>query len=157
MPQEAVARIKEKTLVTLTVLRGVDCNKRSGERADRGIDDHVYDEILYTDFQLSQNLSQQDENTPINMASGGYPKSSSKGRVPMSRGTSHHHLHTCKGRDKGGSKDSGLSSGSSTHHLNNEEGRVPTFPDPYRNRVGSQGSRSDSGRNEDYEVEVRMR
>ena len=58
-PQESVARIKEKSVVTLTVLRqgGHETSKK---------DEHIYDEILYAD--LTQNLSQpnllQDENFP---------------------------------------------------------------------------------------------
>ena len=58
-PQESVARIKEKSVVTLTVLR-------SGSHESLKKDEHIYDEILYAD--LTQNLSQpnllQDENFP---------------------------------------------------------------------------------------------
>ena len=65
-PQEAVARIKDKTLVTLTILRGLVPPSKQGTHAS----DHIYDEILYADQQLSQNLSQQEDGFPQFMATG---------------------------------------------------------------------------------------
>ena len=57
-PQEAVARIKDKPMVTLTILRGV---VSSSSKQKSGTQDHIYDEIMYADQQLSQNLSQQED------------------------------------------------------------------------------------------------
>ena len=61
-PQEAVARIKDKTLVTLTVIRNSNTQQMDYNFSSIP-EEHIYDEILYTD-SLSQNLSQQDENFP---------------------------------------------------------------------------------------------
>lgn len=71
-PQESVARIKEKTVITLTVIR------ETGNALVKPNHQHIYDEIMYTDLsqQNSQNalsqphglslqgLSQHDENQP---------------------------------------------------------------------------------------------
>ena len=69
-----MARIKEKTLVTLTVHRGGSNISSGGGSASGGGGDHVYDEIFYSDLsqQSQHSLSQQDENTPLNMAT--YPR-----------------------------------------------------------------------------------
>lgn len=173
-PQEAVARIKEKTLVTLTVHRGV-------ARVER--DQHLYDEIFYSDSQLSQqNLSQQDDNMSLNFPT--YPRA--KGGVTGGQGDENQRSHrkpssssvaTGSGRrtkpmhqvvhqtNQGtrGSQDSGLSTGSSVHH-EHEDGFAGR-PEPHRHRIGSQGSQgshgsqcSGSGRSRiegNFEVEVR--
>lgn len=128
--------------MTLTVHRGIATG------------DHVYDEIFYSENlsqnlsqsqSLSQNLSQQDENIPFNMAS-----SSSKPRIRMEERQQHPpgpsssvaprgkpvHRVLHQGVEKG-SKDSGLSSGSSTHQ--EQEGV------PHRSRTRSQGSQGSQG------------
>lgn len=148
-PQEAVARIKEKTLVTITVQRG--SNPHSNRQGvDPEGDNHVYDEILYTDC-LSQNLSQGlsqghsqgfDENLPGGGGGGGgmafnhlplknkpgKNHSEDKGqrlRLQQQLSSSSLQLQHVRDRTMGGkqgkaprergSKDSGLSSGSSVH------------------------------------------
>lgn len=70
-PQEAVARIKDKTLVTLTILRGLVPPSKLHKQGTH-ISDHIYDEILYADQQqqLSQNLSQQEDGFPPFMTTG---------------------------------------------------------------------------------------
>lgn len=163
-----MARIKEKTLVTLTVHRGVAPQDQQ----------HLYDEILYSDSQLSQNLSQPDENMPLTPAYTGvrprgrpallveenqrsphpqspHPQSphlqSPHPRLPSSsghRGGKPVHRVVLQQPPQGvekGSKDSGLSSqGSSNHHNHhdNEEGRRP---EPHHVRMGSQGSQESRG------------
>ena len=135
--QEAVARIKEKTHVTLTVLRGV---------AYSPDDQHVYDEIFYSDSQLSQQSLSQQEDMSFNLTAPRPPKGGSKLVVEE---TAHHRQLTpssSAGSGGGsqwpkpvhrvmqqtmpptsgvamekGSRDSGLSSGSSTHHDGSEE------------------------------------
>ena len=178
-PQESVARIKEKTLVTLTIHRGLD----SGE--------HLYDEIFYSDSRNnSQELSQQDENIPSNMTST-YPRPRGRTAVgaeesqryynhsvpavtatttvtngshlnvrPMHRAVQRH----SSGPLEKGSKDSGLSSDGSVHQdcCEDRHAGFTGTPEPYRVRVGSQGSHSsgsEHGRIEgriegNYEVEV---
>lgn len=178
-PQEAVARIKEKTLVTLTIRRGV---------AEAEFDQHVYDEIFYSDSQLSQqSLSQQDENmSGLNQTT--FPRAKSRGtgrhgeegqryhrhpssstittgsgRRPMHSLVVHPTNPTQQGSLERGSKDSGLSSGSSTHQ-EHEESRHgiawrPELQQHHGSLRGSQGSQSSSnGRSNiegSYEVEVR--
>ena len=139
--QEAVARIKDQTIVTLTVLRGgsppegeMGSHYHCLEEAE-----HIYDEILYTDLVQ---LSQSDENyPPLSMMShmhahrDEYSKDNAfrRNRVPMhsepqNRRPSHnrpvspmatygfrtnpHNQKTPPSGEKS-SKDSGLSSGSS--------------------------------------------
>lgn len=140
-PKEAVARIKERTLVALTIIRGLEPFPHKGQS-----DDHVYDEI-YSDRQLGQN--HLDENTPINSdstMSSGFPLPKTKtGKVPPIDQNQRSHAPKllqplsplpvrAVHRDKpllcktskypraleGGSKDSGLSSGSSTHQENED-------------------------------------
>lgn len=143
----------------------------------------MYDEIFYSDLsQQSQHSSQQDDNTPINMATYPRPRGTG-GRMPIGddnqryfrhppapsspapppptaglqphlQNHSHQHrsarpghrgagvFHTPHGKPpqslEKGSKDSGLSSGSSTH----QEGggaQDHTFKGHHR-RMGSQGS-----------------
>lgn len=158
-PQEAVARIKEKPFVILTVHRGL------------GVNEHVYDEIFYSDSQLSQNNSQQDENMPLNVVSS-YPKPrvravttveesqryqnqhrqgvSSNG-APVSgahhlKQPAHRALHPQVAFPQGmerGSKDSGLSSGSSTHQdseVNISRQGFAGKRESYHSYAGSQGS-----------------
>ncbi len=193
-----MARIKEKTLVTLTVLRGLEWRQGGGP------EEHLYDEILYTD-SLSQNLSQQDENSLSVVMAAGYPKqkkrspsilednlnqksrhsnSTSGGGthlVPVQRKdyhvsnlSTHHHHHSPAGKSSSfrierGSRDSGLSSGSSNHHddeAQNRHGFVMN-PEPNHCRQGSYESQSykcvgklsssHCRREGNYEVEVRRR
>lgn len=137
--------------MTLTVHRGISA------------DDHVYDEIFYSENlsqnlsqqSLSQNLSQQDENTPFNMASssssrprvrmedtGHHPPPPSSSATPRGKHAHrvlHHQHKSPQGMEKG-SKDSGLSSGSSTHQ--DQEDRQGL---QYRSRTQSQGSQSSQG------------
>jgi len=92
-PQEAVARIKDKTMVTLTVLRGLVAPTRNP--------DHIYDEILYADQMLSQPESQ--------LATTGLLQDSLSRKTRGQRSVEGFHTAGEKG-----SKDSGLSSGSSS-------------------------------------------
>lgn len=151
LPQEAVARIKDKPVVTLTILRGLlpPSNTSSSPRKQGTLNlDHIYDEILYADQQLSQNLSQQDDGIPPFMTTGlirdpsfasrrhraqiheenslhnkhvMHIRSTSPGVMEKEFNHRHHHLqpfpmtkgnHSTLPGEKG-SKDSGLSSGSS--------------------------------------------
>lgn len=177
--QEAVARIKEKTLVTLTIHRGM---------AKVEHDQHLYDEIFYSDSQLSQqSLSQQDDSMSLNFPT--YPRAKSRGgkgdenqgyhRNPSSSSLAtatgrctkpmHRVVHQTNPSQQGtmerGSKDSGLSSGSSTHQEHEENRHAGRLPEPHRHRMGSQGSQeshgsqgSGSGMVEgNFEVEVRSR
>ena len=132
-----MARIKEKTLVTLTVLRGLEPLHST---VIPGVEEHIYDEILYNDFQLSQGLSQQDENSlPVlaGLFKNNRKKHHKSGQVcedghshrqaqkrPTSpaanffhkmkqAGQSVHETHPPHQGGEKGSKDSGLSSGSS--------------------------------------------
>ena len=57
-PKEAVARIKDKTVVTITVLRGDEYQRQNTSQKE----EHIYDEILYA--VLCPALSQSDENYP---------------------------------------------------------------------------------------------
>ncbi len=140
-PQEAVARIKDKQLVTLTILRGLVPPSKQKE-------DHIYDEIMYAD-QLSQNLSQQEdfsqfmstgilrENVPTGPVSE-QDKMRRRARSPSSskeaRLTNTVPSTTTLPGEKG-SKDSGLSSGSSNspEHQKDKmrllEGQGVQFPD----------------------------
>ncbi len=194
-PPEAVARIKEKTLVTLTVQRG---NTGSASGGGGGGGEHVYDEIFYSDLsQQSQHSSQQDENTPLNMSTFPRPRGTGgrmaavgtmddsqryyrqphalsspappppTGGQPHPQHNHHHHHHHCSGakpahRGAGpvshhahphskppqgvekGSKDSGLSSGSSTHQEGGgaAEDRHAFLQGgkSHHRRLGSQGS-----------------
>ena len=132
--QEAVARIKDQTAVVLTVLRGGSppVEELGGHYHCLEEDEHIYDEILYTD--LIQ-LSQPDENyPPLSMMSHmrdeyskESPSASRRNRVPMhfdlqnrrpshNRPTSPAATYGFRTNPKAGeksSKDSGLSSGSS--------------------------------------------
>jgi len=146
-PQEAVARIKQKSLVNITVLRG--SNPRSRVRSlDFDVDDsHVYEEILYSD--CNQSLSQggasqghsqvflsQDDNGGGSVTSGSHFSSSRNKpakmedrsqRLQNQQQLSSSSLQLSYGRERTvggkpaknprerGSKDSGLSSGSSGH------------------------------------------
>lgn len=184
-PQESVARIKEKTLVTLTIHRGLD----SGE--------HLYDEIFYSDSRNNSQdqLSQQDENTPSNMITTTYPRhrgrtaarqeenqqyynhpvpaptpaattttatpaASNGGHLnvrPVHRAVQRH----SSGPLEKGSKDSGLSSVGSTHQdcCEDRHAGFTGTTEPYHVRMGSQGSHcgSEHSRIEgNYEVEVRV-
>ena len=52
-PQESVARIKENTVVTITVLRDMGASRTNRQ------DSHIYDEIMYAELsQQNQSLSQ---------------------------------------------------------------------------------------------------
>ena len=122
-PKEAVARIKDKTVVTITVLRGDEYQQQDTSQKE----EHIYDEILYAD--LCPALSQSDENYPPApvMASPGFSKDSlQKRRAPMQedlqnkRPASPLANHTAQTGEKG-SKDSGLSSGSSGHGFSRHE------------------------------------
>lgn len=122
-PKEAVARIKDKTVVTLTVLRGDEYQQQNTSQKE----EHIYDEILYAD--LCPALSQSDENYPpvLAMASPGFSKDSlQKRRAPMledlqnkrpASPLANHIDRATSSAQTGekGSKDSGLSSGSSGH------------------------------------------
>ena len=123
--QEAVARIKDRAIVTLTIQRGGDPDMNTSTDQE-----HIYDEILYAD--LSQPQLSQDENfPPFSFYS---PTAQRKNRHedmpsrhprmvrPVSpsnnliyRATSQATTQTHKTTRSGekGSKDSGLSSGSS--------------------------------------------
>ena len=124
-PQESVARIKEKPVLTITVLRDV---------GHESTQHHIYDEIIVTDLS-QQNLSQQDENvppTPPPMDFGKFspsaqPKLLHNGAALMSEDPSHRsqrlrptspaaqftYKTSNSGQGEHTSKDSGLSSGSS--------------------------------------------
>lgn len=133
-PQESVARIKEKTVVTLTVIRD------SGNMSAQTNRQHIYDEIMYTDLSqqnLSQNtlsqpgLSQHDENhppIPPPMNFGKYSSASQQDLLsheePSHRPQKHmrptspaahlmYRTSSSSGQGERTSKDSGLSSGSS--------------------------------------------
>lgn len=122
-PKEAVARIKDKTVVTLTVLRGDEYQQQSTSQKE----EHIYDEILYAD--LCPALYQSDENYPpaLVMASPGFSKDClQKRRAPMledlqnkrpASPLANHVDRATSSAQTGekGSKDSGLSSGSSGH------------------------------------------
>ena len=149
-----MARIKDKPVVTLTVLRGDEHQLHQEE-------EHIYDEILYAD--LCPGLSQSDENylPALYMASvKDSPGIARKNRAPMQEDT---HNRPCKmvrpvspsanytyrttysapaGKThqsgEKGSKDSGLSSGSSgsaqhfTRHnevaVNSQRGLTRPYP-----------------------------
>lgn len=182
-PQESVVRIKDRTLVTLTIHRGLDLG---GE--------HLYDEIFYSDSRNnSQDLSQsQDENTPSNMTST-YPRPRGRTAVRLEENQRYYnhplpastpatpttaanggHLNVrpvhravqrhSSGPLEKGSKDSGLSSDGSTHQDCMEDSRHVGFtgtPEPYHVRMGSQGSHCSSSEHSriegNYEVEVCVR
>lgn len=122
--KEAVSRIKDQPSLALTIVRweNLDYNLEGGG------DDHIYDEILYAD--LSQPLlSQQDENSPpFQSMSYNSPSGSRRLRPPMTEELRNHpkmegaaspSAAYIYGRSQKvpigekGSKDSGLSSGSS--------------------------------------------
>lgn len=159
-PQEAVARIKDKPVVALTVLRGFPKPAHLNRSKSDQEAQHIYDEIMYADA-----LSQQDENLPPVISAGVSALNARKHRLPMmedppnrsskaahkrpvspagntffrtssgppapkhqshnrshqSHRSNHHHLHQqhphqtrhLPGGESKGSKDSGLSSGSS--------------------------------------------
>ena len=125
-PGEAVARIKDKTLVTVTVVRGEKPTSHSHK-------EHIYDEILYSDasqFSLSQpeemfasmSLEPPELHPPRHS-----PQGPRRARVPLApddpygpsgRSYNHDHVQAAPPPRVGGqhhvegSKDSGLSSGS---------------------------------------------
>ena len=141
-PQEAVARIKDKPTVSLTVLRGFP--KPAHITRTKSDQEHIYDEILYADA-----LSQQDENFPPVMSAALSALQARRHRLPMMddqpmrsskaahkrpvspagntffrtssgppapKHQSHHRSHRShqvRAGESNGSKDSGLSSGSS--------------------------------------------
>ena len=78
-PQEAVARIKDKPVVALTILRGFPkpTHLLSRSKSDQEAQ-HIYDEIMYADA-----LSQQDENLPPVISAGVSALNARKHRVPM--------------------------------------------------------------------------
>lgn len=128
-PKEAVARIKDKTVVTITVLRGDEYQQQNISQKE----EHIYDEILYAD--LCPALSQSDENYPPApvMASPGFSKDSlQKRRAPMQEDLQNkrpasplaNHIERATSSAQNGekgSKDSGLSSGSSGHGFSRHE------------------------------------
>lgn len=128
-PKEAVARIKDKTVVTITVLRGDEYQQQNTSQKE----EHIYDEILYAD--LCPALSQSDENYPPApvMASPGFSKDSlQKRRAPMQEDLQNkrpasplaNHIERATSSAQNGekgSKDSGLSSGSSGHGFSRHE------------------------------------
>ena len=125
-PGEAVARIKDKTLVTVMVVRGEKPTSHSHK-------EHIYDEILYSDasqFSLSQpeemfaamSLEPPEQNPQRHS-----PQGWRRARVPVApddpyaggnRSYNHDHVQAAPTPRVGGqhhvegSKDSGLSSGS---------------------------------------------
>lgn len=124
-----MSRIKDKIVLTLTILRGG--SPRDQSPPNLTTEEHIYDEILYAD--LSQPLSQQDENFPLlplfhmDTYSPSVPR---KNRFPMHEDIQNRHrMHTrpmspaanyvyratssAPSAGQKGSKDSGLSSGSS--------------------------------------------
>lgn len=124
-PQESVARIKEKTVITLTVLREIGCSPNR---------QHIYEEIMYSDLSqqnLSQpGLSQPDENhppTPPPMNFGKFGSASQQNLLdqeepghkpqkhlrPTSPAAHLMYRTSSSGQGERTSKDSGLSSGSS--------------------------------------------
>lgn len=122
-PRESVSRIKENSVVKVTVLRDT---KPGGARGDQ----HIYDEILYADLSQNQKLSQQDDSfppAPPPMDFGKHHPSSSsrqKPAMPAIEEPSNRHLRstspaahfiyrTSSSQGEHTSKDSGLSSGSS--------------------------------------------
>ena len=132
-------------MVTITVVRGLESKLRKGKD-----DDHIYDEILYSDNHC---LSQSDENLPANSdgtaASGHSLPKRKTGKVPsVMPEDKNPRFRTQKmmqqqllPRDKmmggkrsmqQGSKDSGLSSGSSNHQDSEEphQGRLLCSPGP---------------------------
>ena len=160
-PQEAVARIKDKPIVTLTILRGVSSSKQKSSTQD-----HIYDEIMYADQQLSQNLSQQEDFSQFMTAGLSQESFPSRHRQRLGqlserdllrheikkRGHDHapngvketRHINYPTVSSNGtqvtlpgekGSKDSGLSSGSSTspeHHKDRArmvEGQAVVYPE----------------------------
>ena len=128
-PKEAVARIKDKTVVTITVLRGDEYQQQNTSQKE----EHIYDEILYAD--LCPALSQSDENYPPApvMASPGFSRDSlQKRRAPMQEDLQNkrpasplaNHIERATSSAQNGekgSKDSGLSSGSSGHGFSRHE------------------------------------
>ena len=131
--QEIVKRIKDGSVVTITVLRGGGMEANSVPHLE---EEHVYDEILYAD--LSQpTLSQQDENFPFMAQRDTSPPAVRKNSFPLydsrpprmvrpvSPGPTYLYRATTtvqasspqsqKAKQSGekSSKDSGLSSGSS--------------------------------------------
>lgn len=132
-PQESVARIKERTVITLTVLR------ETGNMAAAPNRQHIYDEIMYSDLSqqnLSQNalsqpgLLQHDENhpptpPPINFGKFGSASQQNlldheepshkpqKAMRPTSPAAHFVYRTSSSGQGERTSKDSGLSSGSS--------------------------------------------
>lgn len=129
-PQESVARIKERTVITLTVLR------ETGNMAAAPNRQHIYDEIMYSDLSqqnLSQNALSQpghDENyppTPPPINFGKYGSASQqnlldheepshkppKAMRPTSPAAHLMYRTSSSGQGERTSKDSGLSSGSS--------------------------------------------
>ena len=77
-PQEAVARIKDKPVVALTVLRGFPKPTHLNRSKSDQDAQHIYDEIMYADA-----LSQQDENLPPVISAGVSALNARKHRLPM--------------------------------------------------------------------------
>ncbi len=78
-PQEAVARIKDKPVVALTILRGFPKPTHLNRSKSDQEAQHIYDEIMYADA-----LSQQDENLPPVISAGvSALNARSRHRIPM--------------------------------------------------------------------------
>lgn len=116
-PEEAVARIKDKPTVTLTVVRGLV--PPTAHKQNSAYSDHIYDEILYAD---QEKLSHHDDGALLKESGHrhrlGANSSPSTRRKGSPLGFQHQHQPVGANQNtlpvEKGSKDSGLSSGSST-------------------------------------------
>ena len=162
-PKEAVARIKDKTVVTITVLRGDEYQQQNTSQKE----EHIYDEILYAD--LCPALTGTDENYPPAsvMASPGFSKDSlQKRRAPMQEDLQNkrpasplaNHIERATSSAQNGekgSKDSGLSSGSSGHGFSRHERAGESQKSVAHPNLGNALNRSVGGRSS-YRTEREM-